>query len=139
MKIEINKDTTYTEVKKIAEYVAAKTNNYELIRLINEDNELLNSFWEESISTILDLFKSFIATRDTTVNFIVTLQDNDCTNTQVQASMVDTLKIYLSNFIVAKWLAVVSLKEAEAYVNTAKMQMQTIKRMLYHREPPKRK
>ena len=61
--LTINKKSVYEEVGKAASYVGAKmdADTYDRMMVTDENEELLDSFWEEAKTTALNSLKEWLA------------------------------------------------------------------------------
>lgn len=109
----IEKKAVFNEVVLTAEYIAAKNDNYERISIVDENEELLNLFWDEACNDVFSALRDFCPifnNEDTTgaKGCMITVCVPDNWNSLLQPTVQNEIKNYLITKISSEWLTTVT-------------------------------
>lgn len=141
--IAADKSRIYEEVARTTSYTGAKMDGdekaYDRIFTTDEDAEMLDRFWQECQSALLQRLKKmrpYVHDSEGTFELELTLPGSFDTN--LTASMQQSLHSYLVMGITAKWYAFTNRDDAAAYATDAAAHLEDILRKAYYRKPPER-
>ena len=137
--IEITKGDVLAEVSKTTAYEGAHAGAFDNTFAKPEDKEMLERYWNEGVAFITDALKRYAvsvlnnATGYKAALFMPSNYDSNMTAPMNQAAF-----DYLCNFMVGKWLEMLSSDKAASYANAATAQLAEMRSLLLHRVAPKR-
>lgn len=152
VKINLGKNDIYTEVSKLTSMIGKKRQSgnasdmYIRISASDTDRMVLEPFFSEATSIIASELRMYVTsvkgeniTSDTISSdpFEIALDlpttfNKDALTISLRASM----RSYLVNFIIAKWLEITLPNEAQVYANTAQMALESIRAKICARNKP---
>lgn len=142
IELAVNKQAVYEEVAKTTSYAGAKMEGdesaYERIFTTDEDQEMLERFWNEAASGAVDQLKPFIARCSNEEGFAVELELSSGFDTSLRDSIESSLFSYFVTMIVSKWFKMANKAEAESYGVDAVGAMDDVMKKIYHRKRPVR-
>ena len=150
LKIDIKKSVIYNEVSKISSYIGAKRIDadqavYERVFSTEDDRELLERYWRETKSSLVEVFGRWLYSVNDSGNSQVV---DDAEVWSVILHMPDTFKkefiyaidedahSFMINEILFRWLAVSEPKEAEYYKALSESKKRDITKKLLYRTRP---
>lgn len=143
--IQIEKDKVLAEVGKTTGYTGAKMdgdgNAYDRIQTTDDDEEVLERFWNEAASATVGHFRQFVTSSSTNAdsgNLEVMMSLSSAYDETLTASVQTSLKSYFVNYIVGKWYKFTNKGEADGYLAEAKRMMDDAASKIYYRKKPKR-
>lgn len=139
--LTINKKSVYEEVGKAASYVGAKmdADTYDRMMVTDENEELLDSFWEEAKTTALNSLKEWLAEgKEDAGNFTVALELPPSFRLELKEAMQSGLFSFFVQTIVAKWFMITNKEEAGAYATAASGFIEQVHKAMYERKRPQR-
>lgn len=116
MQIEISKCAIMDEVAKTSAYIGAKTQDYDRLAIIDQNEEMLERFWNEcSAAVSFSLSTSIVgqSINQETVCFYVNIPETMLTSVR------DTIVSYYVETILGKWLELSRCEEALLHINRA--------------------
>lgn len=143
--LKVTKADVWSEVAKTTAYTGDKMTGaeaegaYDRILITDEDQKVLQRFWEEAAAVANDQLKEMLETSsamssDYSVNLHVSNAYDKVLNNSVQSA----LRSYFIAAIVARWCKFANKGETEAYANEAAAMMEDVRRKLYSRKRPLR-
>ena len=146
IELHISKSDVYNEVAKTTSYTGAKMDNdvsaYERIFTTDEDQQMLDRFWDESANAVTEQLKPFITIVSSSYNNVagyhVSLSLSCAFDDTLQSSIQSSLFSFFVNMIVSKWYKFTNKGEAESYAIEATGMMGDVMRKIYYRKKPKR-
>lgn len=148
--IDIIKSNVYDEVAKTTSYTGAKMDGdgraYERIFTTDEDQQMLERFWDEAANAVTEQLKPFIKTlvtggvngSDGQVGYHATLSLSSAFDETLSDSIESGLFSFFVNAIVSKWYKFTNKGEADAYATDAAGMMDDVMRKVYYRKKPQR-
>ena len=140
--LTVKREDVYEEVKKTTEYTGAKMADdtaYNTIAMTDENEEMLERFWDEAKSSICGtLRKAFVSESETGGEFTLTLDPTDAFDTNLTDAMQRSLFSFFVTNIIAKWFVLTNKEEAAGYAAEAAAHTENILRALYKRSRPSR-
>lgn len=140
--LTLNKEDVYNEVAKTTSYAGAKSTDitlYDKLYTIDEDEEMLDRFWEESktaASSVLKRVYSSEEEKDGAYKLILELSDSF--NNDFLPGMNKSLFSFFVTNIIAKWYAFINMESAGKYASEATFNIEDIKRKALYNIKPKR-
>ena len=137
--IEITKSGVLAEVSKTTAYEGAHSGAFDNTFAKPEDRDMLERYWNEGVAFITDAVKKFatkIVNNSTSYKAELFMPSNYDQN--MTASVNQAAFDYLCNFIVGKWLEMLTSEKAGSYANAATAQLAEMRSLLLHRVAPKR-
>lgn len=117
--ISINKNDVITEVNKTSAYIGAKTINndgtgnlYYNISTIKEDAEMLQRYWEEALSYVLSVAKSFVSDVEEQDTWSVTLTMPSNYNPAFDGVIKQKIFSYVVTYVLLNWLTLCNVATA---------------------------
>lgn len=142
IELTVVKTAVYNEVAKTTSYTGAKMvgdeDAYLRIFTTDEDQEMLERFWDEAVSGAIEQLKPFIGTWSNTDSFTVQLNLSSSFDTNLKDSIQSSLTSYMVAMIVAKWYRIANKQEAESYGNDALGAMDDVMKKIYYKKKPVR-
>lgn len=142
IELTVVKTAVYNEVAKTTSYTGAKMvgdeDAYLRIFTTDEDQEMLERFWDEAVSGAEEQFKPFIVSTSNGENFTATLSMSSSFDINLKNSIEKSLFSYMVAMIVAKWYRIANKQEAESYGNDAIGAMDDVMKKIYYRKKPVR-
>lgn len=164
LRIEIEKEEVYREVKKLAAYNGKKQNDatggqsYETMTITKAEEEMLDQFWESGASMLVDATKAFIVKIGNSLKTDTGEKDEDdkpiyatkegleleCMmpsswNTNLAGSTKDSAKEFMVSWIASKWFRIVKGEKEALEVADSDAKMLEYRRKLYWKDKPKLK
>lgn len=142
--LTIDKKKVYGEVARTTSYVGAKKTDdetaYDRIFTTDEDQEMLERFWDECRTTAVDHLKRFLSYEDTDGDgeWTVSLRLPDQFDVRLEGSMERSLFSYMVMGICAKWYSFTDRDSVVGYAEEAAASMEDVLRMAHHRQRPRR-
>lgn len=144
--IDIIKANVYDEVAKTTSYTGAKMDGdgsaYERIFTTDEDQQMLERFWDEAANAVTEQLKPFIksllGTKDNVIGYYATLSLSSAFDETLSDSIESGLFSFFVNAIVSKWYKFTNKGEADAYATDAAGMMDDVMRKVYYRKKPQR-
>ena len=140
--LTINKEAVYDEVTKTTEYTGAKMDDehaYEKIMITEEDNIMLERFWDECKNMVCNSLKKVLVQEYETENeYTLTLNVSEAFNKALESSMQRSLFSFFVMNIIAKWYMITNKDEAARCASEAATDMEDVMRKAFHKERPTR-
>ena len=141
--IKVNKKDVYNEVAKTTSYTGAKMADefaYERIFTTDEDQNMLNRFWDESKTTITNSLKKVLNSEEenSAGEYTLQLELSSAFDSTLQDSMQRSLFSFFVMNITSKWYTFVNKSEATGYATEAATYIEDIKRKAYYKKKPTR-
>lgn len=129
-----------TEVAKTTSYQGAKASDataYDRIRTTDEDEELLERYWQESKNLAeLILKKFFKSAVETSASYSLTLNVSPNFNNAFIPSMHHSLFSFFVESIISKWYLLINKEEAEQATTSTVQHIEDVLQKLYYKLPP---
>lgn len=142
IELTVVKTSVYNEVAKTTSYTGAKMvgddDAYLRIFTTDEDQEMLERFWDEASSGAVEQFKPFIGQCSNGDIFTVQLVLSSSFDTNLKDSIQSSLFSYFVAMIVSKWFKMANKSEAEGYGMEAVGAMDDVMKKIYYRKKPVR-
>jgi len=153
IELKVNKLQVFDEVAKTTAYVGHKmppaegTDPYTTIFTTDEDQEMLERYWNEAANSATDTLKEYVSAlsewsqphgTDPTNDYEVTLDMTSNWDARLATTIQSSLFSYFVNYVCAKWFMLTNKSEAEGYTALATGHMDDIISKLYHRVRPQR-
>lgn len=127
------------EVYKITGYTAAKNQDMDKISSSEDDLNILNSYFEEAVTSITDVVSRYgYILEETDEYFTLCFELPSSWKKTVKMALEKSLKQYVSNFICMQWFNLSKKEEVTYYGTVCDEQAIAIKKYLLERERPKR-
>lgn len=140
--LTINKNDVYEEVAKTTSYAGAKMDDvtaYGRIFTTDEDEEMLERFWNESKNTICGKLKrQFIKEEERDGIYSIGLNLSPQFEDSLLQSMTRSLFSFFVMDITSKWFVFTNKGEAAGYSATAAANLDDIMRKVYFKKRPER-
>lgn len=150
IKLNIKKAAVYNEVDKTTAYVGSKLmdgneDTYARVFTTDDDREMLERFWRETCSAVVDEFKLFIKdvsapensqTVDDAEIFSLEMIMPSSFDDRLTSSIEMSLFSFFVSSILVKWFAVTNKGDVEYYQNQATAFGNEIRRKVFHRKKP---
>lgn len=141
--LTVNKDEVYEEVAKTTSYTGAKMDDehaYDRIFTTDEDQKMLERFWNECKNTICNSMKKILSgeTEDSSGDYKVTLNLSSSFDTALTESMQRSLFSFFVMNITSKWYTFSNKTEATGYATEAATYMDDIMRKAFFKKRPVR-
>lgn len=109
----VEKKAVLDEVVMTAEYIAAKNDNYDRVSIVDENEELLNFFWDEACNDVFVALRNFRPmfngeNKEGIKGCMITVSVPDNWDWLLQPTVQNDIKIYLVSKIGSEWLATVT-------------------------------
>lgn len=139
--ITLNKDHILNEVAKTTAYVGDKMvgqeDAYERISTTEENTEILNRFYEESISDFIQIIKNYYYARvDRNEITTVSLDMPNNFEAGLVADMNKAVPSFCTNFVLSRWFIITNKEEATIYIQEAERIKTELTKKLYARKRP---
>lgn len=145
--LSINKEAVLREVSQLSHYVGAKMaentegggiqSSYDRISIVDEDNPLLNRFWDESKNIVCDRLKRWLKSEEeSTSTYYLTLDLSEHFSTPLLPSLERSLFSFFVNSIISKWFMITNKGEAAAYAEGASSHLEDIFKKVFWRPCP---
>ena len=135
----IDKSKVYDDVAMLTAYVGAKKTDdvsYDIVSTTEENQEMLERFWKESIETLTNAIKRFNVTSNESGNICtIQLQLSDSYNTLLTNTIQKGLESYLINNIVSKWFTITSKDDAKQYATEAGINLDGVMSKILYKKP----
>lgn len=143
IELTVVKTAIYNEVAKTTSYTGARMvgdeDAYLRIFTTDEDQEMLERFWDEAVSGAIDQLKPFIEQCGNGESFTVVLSLSSSFDTNLKDSIQRSLFSYFVAMIVSKWFKIANKGESEGYGVDAVGAMDDVMKKIYYRKKPTRK
>lgn len=144
--LKVLKTDVFEEVAKTTAYEGKKaigdTEAYERIFATEEDQGMLQRFWDEAASAITESLKRFVINVDDNDDgapaYVVNLGLSSSYDTALTPSVGKSLFSYFVNAIVSKWNNFVKSDGVERYESEANANMTDIMAKLFYKKRPTR-
>lgn len=138
----IYKKDVYEEVAQTTSYTGAKMddeNAYDRIFTTDEDQSMLERFWNESKNTVCNTTKKLLTSESETNGvFTLALQLSASFDEALTESMQRSLFSFFVMNITAKWYTFTNKQEATGYATEAATYLEDIMRKAYFKKKPMR-
>lgn len=138
----IDKKSVYEEVAQTTSYTGAKMddeNAYDRIFTTDEDQSMLERFWNESKNTVCNTTKKLLTSESETDGvFTLALQLSASFDEALTESMQRSLFSFFVMNITAKWYTFTNKQEATGYATEAATYLEDIMRKAYFKKKPMR-
>lgn len=142
LKFIIQQEDVYNEVAKTTSYAGVKSDDehlYDKLATIDEDAEMLERFWDETISALESTLQRFIDTRSLVDGeYNLHLKISLAFNTNLKDGMQKSLFSYFTSSIISKWYKFMDKEEATLYATEAVAHLDSFKNALLKRNRPNR-
>lgn len=142
VQLTIEKSKVYEEVAKTTSYTGAKMvddeNAYTRIFTTDEDQEMLERFWDEACAGATDLLKPYVKAVDMTSDYDVTLEPSCRYDTNLTGSVQKSLFSYFVYLILSRWYKLTNKAEYESYAADAASMLEDVMHKIHHRTKPQR-
>lgn len=139
---KIDKKEVYEEVSQTTSYTGAKMddeNAYDRIFTTDEDQSMLERFWNESKNTVCNSTKKLLTSESETDGvFTLALQLSASFDEALTESMQRSLFSFFVMNITAKWYTFTNKKEATGYATEAATYLEDIMRKAFFKKRPTR-
>lgn len=138
----VSKEAVIEEVQRTTSYVGAKMNSdgsaWDKIRTIDDDNEMLERFWNEATDEATSGLKRFLADKPEVDGeyLVYPLKLPELFDTSLLPAINDSLFSFYVMHITAKWFAMTNKEEAAAYAESAISQLARIVDSAYWKRRP---
>lgn len=135
--ITITKADVRDEVSRTTAYEGAHGGAFDNTFAKKEDAEMLERYWKEGTSILTDVWKKYIEDtnhNDDKYEVVLTMPGNFDDN--MIGMMEDSAFAYLCNYIVGKWMEMISSDKSALYITTASQSLLELKRAMLHRKSP---
>ena len=140
--LKVDKESVFEEVAKTTSYTGAKMEDetaYERIFTTDEDQSMLERFWNESkVMTCNSLKKLISEEKEISGVWYLTLALSDAFESVLSKSMEESLFSFFVMNITAKWYTFTNKGEATGYATEAATYMDDIMRKAFHKRRPTR-
>ena len=140
--ITIIKAEVMAEVMRTSAYLGTKskdTADYERKALINHDKDELERYWRECRSLATGRLSQLLVEDRSGDDYVVTLSPSLSWNESMLPSVTASLRGYLVNGVLAKWLMVADPASVEGYARVAASMLDDAEAMLYRLKRPERR
>ena len=138
----INKEQVYEEVAQTTAYTGSKMDDehaYDRIFTTDEDESMLERFWNESKNTICNSLKKLLVSEtEIDGNYTLSLGLSNSFDVALKDSMQRSLFSYFVMNITAKWYTFTNKQEAKGYASEAATYIEDIMRKAYFKKKPTR-
>lgn len=144
LELTINKKEVYNEVAQTTSYTGAKMTGgdedaYDRIFTTDEDQSMLERFWNESCIAVCEIMKKFLQSESVTEDgYSIALGLSSAFDDTLKPSMEKELFSFFVMNIVAKWYAFTNKKEATEYGLSASSFLEGVHRKACFKKKPKR-
>lgn len=143
IELTVAKSAVYNEVAKTTSYTGARMvgddDAYLRIFTTDEDQEMLERFWEEAASGATEQLKPFLHfDNSTATEYEVVLEVSSSYDETLTGSVRKSLFSYFVAMIVARWYRIANKQESESYANDAIGAMDDVMKKIYYRKKPVR-
>lgn len=135
--ITINQRKVYDEVAKTTAYTGAKIDGetYERVFTTDEDQEMLERFWQECKSALTGMMKRWLVGEEEVDGvYRVTLSLSSAFDASLLGSVERSVFSYFVMGICAKWYAISHKEEAQGYATEAGAHAEEALRKLYYKK-----
>lgn len=141
--LTVDRRGVYDEVAKTTEYTGAKMDDelaYETVSTTEEDEVMLERFWDECKSALCNSLKRMLVKEEETKNGVyeLTLELSSAFNNALTQSMQRSLFSFFVMNITAKWYAFTNKGEATGYATQAATCIEDIMRKALFKRKPER-
>lgn len=142
--LKVEQAAVYKEVAKTTSYTGAKMLDddtaYDRIFTTDEDQEMLERFWDESRAEIAQRFVGIISQEGMSDDgvYSLTLDLSNSFDTALQPSMELSLKSYFVQSLAAKWYVFTNKGEAEKFGARATALLEDVREKAYYKKKPSR-
>lgn len=141
--LSLEKQSVYDEVGKTTSYAGAKKSDdagaYERIFTTDEDQLMLNRFWDESKTIVADsLKKVFFSENEFDGTYRLELEVSSAFDDSLLDSMQCSLFSFFVMNIVSKWYAFANNKDVESSTTSAVSMLEDIRRKAFYKKKPER-
>lgn len=138
--INIDKQSVFDEVNKTSGYIGAKSQDlaqYDRTALVQANDEQLDRFWDEACSLATTTLAQWLMSDGSDDDhYNVVLRPSAAWNNALQSSVEMSLKGYLVNSILAKWLMIVGSTQVDGYAKLASSQLADVEVKMYQLTAP---
>lgn len=135
----IDKSKVYDEVAMLTAYVGVKKTDdvsYDIVSTTEENQEMLERFWKESIETLTNALKRFNVTSNESGDIrTIQLQLSDSYNTLLTSTIQEGLESYLINNIASKWFEITSKDDVKQYATEAGISLDGVMSKILYKKP----
>lgn len=140
--LTLNKEDVYNEVAKTTAYAGAKSTDitlYDKLSTIDEDEEMLDRFWEESKTAASSILKKVYSKEEEKDGvYKLTLDLSGSFNTNFLPGMNKSLFSFFVTDIISKWYAFINKEDATRYATEATFNIEDVKRKAFYKIKPER-
>ena len=140
--LKVNKEAVYDEVAKTTEYTGAKMTDeqaYDLIATTEEDQAMLERFWNECKNMICNSLKKILVSEiEEDAEYKMTLGLSAAFDESLTESMQRSLFSFFVINITSKWYTFTNKKEVTAYATEAASCVDDIMRKAFFKKRPQR-
>lgn len=140
--LTVDKKSVYEEVAQTTSYIGAKMddeNAYDRIFTTDEDQSMLERFWNESKNTVCNSMKKMLTSETETDGvFSLSLELSASFDEALTESMQRSLFSFFVMNITAKWNTFTNKQEATGYATEAATYLEDILRKAYFKKKPMR-
>lgn len=141
--LSIEKSNIYNEVAKTTSYIGAKADDaqimYDRVFTTDDDKALLERYYNEALSTLLNALKRVCVITDKTLSTNIEITASGHADGTLLKTLDSTIQFYLVNYIVAKWSEVANKAEVDRYSATAASLLKDIVDKVFYKVRPTRK
>lgn len=142
--VSITRTQVVSEVAKTTAYEGAHSGAFDNVYAKSEDKEMLDRYWIEACTMATEVMKEFItsmtapspATPNSDYTVTLTMPANFDTN--MQNAITNAAYQHFCNYIVGKWLAMIGIEKASAYLASSSNDLAELKNKIYYRIKPTR-
>lgn len=145
--LTINKAAVYEEVAKTTAFTGgrlsslpdADTRLFDRVFTTDEDQKMLERFWDEAASGATEQLKPWLERDDSTsTDYVALLSVSSSYDTALNNSVQKSLFSYFVAMILYKWFRIANKQDAEIYGNDAVGAMDDVMKKIYHKKKPTR-
>lgn len=144
LNISVNRDEVYREVDKITGYTGKKDSedgsSYERIATIEENEEILQRYFNEACTTISDVIKRYVSESPSLgfAEYSAVLSMPTNWDASMSSSVNESVKTCIIDHICCKWMRLVKSEEETKYATDAASALMEVRNKLAHIKKPSR-
>lgn len=140
--LTIGKEQVYEEVAQTTSYAGAKMADehaYDRIFTTDEDNSMLERFWNESKNTLVDVLKEYLlAESEEDGVYTIHLEMPDSYINTLTDSVQRNIFSFFVMSIVSKWFVFTNKEDVATYLSQSTASLNNIRKAVYMRGRPER-
>lgn len=140
--ITISKDAAMEEAMRTSAYIGKKSNDiteYDRKALVSHDKDELSRYWNECKTAATERLSQLVTEDAGADDYTVTLSPSLSWNSALAPAVETSLRGFLVNGMLARWLIVTDPAGAQAHAATSASMLESAERMLYRLKRPERR